>query len=76
MSYPIQPLFNFNPPPQAHDAFRDTFNDWRVTPLQPWDFGGDVHATWERGADTFHITTQLPGFPGGLRHQDWFDINK
>jgi hypothetical protein len=69
MSFTINP--GFNPSPQATQAFRHTFNDWQVTPLQSLDGGGDVHATWQRGSDQFHITTQLPG---GAHVHDWFNV--
>lgn len=70
MSIPPKP-FVFDPPPMATNAFRDTFNDWRVTPLQKLDGGGDTHATWQRGSNEYHITTQLPG---GIREHDYFKI--
>jgi len=71
MSIPFKPL-DFNPSPKAARAFRSLFNDWRVTPLQNIDSGGDIHATWKRGSNDFHITTQLPG---GIRIHDHFDID-
>lgn len=71
MSIPQRPTFD--PPPYAARAFRDLFNDWRLTPLGSLPAGGDVHATWQRGSDEFHITTQLPG---DIRIHDRFKINE
>ena len=65
MSITNKPINNFNPSKDATTAFRRTFNDWRVTPLDK------SHATWERNSNEFHITTELKG---GIKIRDDFKI--